>query len=74
MPSQFSKWLSGQFVCSKCGRSFLLDSLGFGSVICPDCYSGEDVYISWDERYWLNRVLCVLAKRGKIRKSVGMLH
>jgi len=29
---------------------------GFGEAICPNCYSGEESFLFYDNRYWLNRI------------------
>jgi predicted DsbA family dithiol-disulfide isomerase len=35
-------------------------SFGYGEVICPDCYNGEEQFIFLDKSYWLNRFLAHL--------------
>lgn len=30
---------------------------GFGEAICPDCYEGEEKFLFFDNRYWLNRIM-----------------
>jgi hypothetical protein len=32
-------------------------SFGFGKGICPSCYNGEDVFLFFDQSFWLNRLL-----------------
>ena len=29
---------------------------GYGEAICPDCYDGEQSFLSFDNSYWLNRI------------------
>jgi predicted DsbA family dithiol-disulfide isomerase len=29
---------------------------GFGEIICPECYNGEQQFIFLEEKYWLNRI------------------
>ena len=57
MFERFRSWLSGSFVCRRCGDSFSLLTLGFGEVICPQCYAGEEEFVFLDSRYILNRLL-----------------
>lgn len=55
--SDLHKWLGGSFTCRKCGREMHAMTFGFGYAICPDCYNGERRFISFDEKYWLNRIV-----------------
>ena len=55
--SNLSKWLAGTFVCRRCGRDVNVMSFGFGECICPDCYGGENPFLFFDGRYWLNRLM-----------------
>ena len=57
MLSKFLHWLKGHFTCERCGRVFFVNTFGFGTTICPDCYSGESIFIFLDDSYWLNRIL-----------------
>ena len=43
------KWLSGEFQCLKCGRTFYLLTFGYGKVICPDCYKGGNSFIFFED-------------------------
>jgi len=63
MFQNFHRWLNGSFTCIKCGDSYRGMTFGYGKMICPDCYSGEDQFIIFDNRYWLNRVLHRLQKK-----------
>jgi len=54
---RFNRWLSGSFVCVKCGRVMHLMMFGFGGVVCPRCYNGEERFIFLDENYCLNRLI-----------------
>ncbi len=51
------RWLSGSFICKKCEREFHTMSFGYGEIICPDCYEGERRFISFDDGFWLNRIV-----------------
>jgi len=55
--SRLQRWLNGSFVCSKCGRKFSITSFGFGKAICPNCYKGEEKFLFYNKKYWLNRLL-----------------
>ena len=55
------RWLNGVFTCRKCDREFHAFSLGYGDVICPDCYNGETSFIFYDNTFWLNRLLTRLS-------------
>ena len=57
MLPKFLRWLKGYFTCERCGREFFVNTFGFGTSICPDCYSGERNFIFLDSSYWLNRIL-----------------
>jgi len=60
---RFRLWLSGSFVCVRCGERFLVMSFGFGESICPGCYDGEVSFLFFDGSYWLNRLMCVRRAR-----------
>lgn len=62
MFEKLKKWLSGTFVCTKCGNTYQFYTLGFGTCICPKCYDGEKKFIFFDESYWPNRWL--IRKKG----------
>jgi len=71
MFESFSRWLKGGFVCASCGREYHAMSFGFGEIICPECYKGEEDFISLDKGYWLNRMLAcfIHQSRNKLQKS-----
>jgi hypothetical protein len=55
---RFRRWLSGEFTCRKCGKTwYSYASFGFGEMICPDCYRGEQPWLFPDMNCWLNRLL-----------------
>ena len=64
MPKLLLRWLRGQFICRHCGQFFSIPSFGFGEIICPDCYSGEESFVFFDNTYFLNRLLRIFADRG----------
>ena len=41
-------------------------TFGFGTFICPVCYSGEEVFIFFDHRYWLNKIMIRNSKYKKL--------
>jgi len=58
MFEKFKKFLRGEFVCIRCGKTwYAFSSFGFGKMICPDCYQGEEKWLFPDMTYWLNRLL-----------------
>jgi hypothetical protein len=57
------RWLSGSFVCLKCGRTLHVLSFGFGKTICPECYEGEHEFLIIDKDYFLNRIIRSFSKR-----------
>ena len=57
MFGNFFRWLSGSFVCVKCGRGVRLFTFGYGATVCPDCYRGEQPFVFFDDRFWMNRFL-----------------
>ena len=58
MFERFRRWLKGEFVCVKCGRKWYAEgTLGFGEIICPECYDGEGEWFFPDRSYWLNRLI-----------------
>ena len=59
-----SRWLNGSFSCVRCGRELHIMSFGYGTAICPDCYNGEQHFLFFDDRFWLNRILMRLLYRG----------
>ena len=65
--SNFSRWLSGSFVCVKCGRGVRLFTFGYGATVCPDCYRGEQPFVFFDDRFWMNRVLLRFAGQSGCR-------
>jgi hypothetical protein len=50
-------WLDGTFTCIRCGRTLHIMTFGFGKSICPDSYRGEESFLFFDQRYWLNRII-----------------
>jgi len=57
MFDKFKRWLRGEFVCIKCGKTwYSFGSFGFGRMICPECYEGEQPWFFPDMSYWLNRL------------------
>lgn len=32
-------------------------TFGYGDAVCPDCYTGEQPFLFFDDRFWLNRFL-----------------
>ena len=69
MFQKFSRWLSVNFVCMRCGRNVFLMSFGFGTTLCPECYNGKQPVIFFDDRYWLNRILSRNIKMDLINKE-----
>ena len=71
MFESFSRWLKGGFVCASCGREYHAMSFGFGEIICPECYKGEEDFISLDKGYWLNRITAIFIHQriNKVEKS-----
>jgi len=59
----FHRWLKGSFVCKRCGKEVYALFFGYGKTICPDCYDGEQSFIFFDGRYWLNRITAHLLKQ-----------
>ena len=57
MFDNFNRWLSGNFVCIKCGDHVHLLTFGFGTTICPGCHDGEVPLVRLDKSYTLNRIL-----------------
>jgi DNA-directed RNA polymerase subunit RPC12/RpoP len=55
--NKIHRWLSGSFICKKCEREFHTMSFGYGEIICPDCYEGERRFITFDDGFWLNRIV-----------------
>jgi len=41
----------------KCGRGVRLFTFGYGAMVCPECYRGEQPFVFFDDRFWMNRVL-----------------
>ena len=41
----------------KCGRGVRLFTFGYGATVCPDCYRGEQPFVFFDDRFWMNRFL-----------------
>jgi len=35
-------------------------TFGYGATICPDCYDGEQPFLFFDDKYWLNRIMMKL--------------
>jgi len=65
MLEKFNRWLRGEFVCVKCGKTwYSFGSFGFGKMICPECYKPTDLteWLFPDMSYWLNRLIF----RGKL--------
>jgi len=55
---KFKKFLRGEFVCVRCGKTwFSFGSFGFGKMICPECYNGEAEWLFPDMSYCFNRWL-----------------
>lgn len=53
------KFLNGEFTCMRCGKIWNSHGLGFGKMVCPECYTHEDLY-TWfrpNMNYWLNRLM-----------------
>lgn len=44
-------------------------TFGYGKVICPECYGGEQPFIFFDDRFWLNRVMMKLFSGGEPRSK-----
>ena len=63
------RWLRGSFVCVKCGREFHLSTFGFGKVVCPGCYRGEEEFIFFDDGFWLNRLMMRFMGRGGLQQK-----
>lgn len=38
---------------------------GFGDAICPDCYLGEQSFLTFDDSYWLNRIIIRILNLNK---------
>ena len=57
MFDNFNRWLSGNFVCIKCGGHVHLLTFGFGETICPGCYDGGSPLVRLDKSYILNRII-----------------
>lgn len=64
--SNLERWLRGDFTCRKCGVKSNSITLGYGEMICPNCYKGEQPFIFLDMSFILNRLLGLLQLR--IRK------
>lgn len=45
-------------------------SFGFGETICPTCYRGEQPFVFFDEKYWLNRIITHYMKQGTMHKEL----
>ena len=69
-----NKWLRGQFICIKCQKIYSINSFGYGTIICPNCYNGEKEFLSFDESYWLNRILTRLPNLKKITHAPTSIH
>jgi len=46
---RIKKWLRGIFTCRKCGKTYQLLTFGYGIVICPSCYKGENPFIYFED-------------------------
>ena len=57
MFERLSRWISGEFICLKCGTKQHLMTFGYGDMTCPKCYSGEQPFYYFDDTYWLNRLM-----------------
>jgi hypothetical protein len=57
MFKNFRQWIGGNFTCRRCGKAYHSMSFGYGEIICPDCYQGENQFIFLDNSYWLNKFL-----------------
>lgn len=57
------KFLKGDFVCTKCGNESSSMTFGYGEMICPDCYRGEQTFLFFDQSFVLNRVLDKMVNR-----------
>lgn len=57
MFDKLRKWLRGEVICKRCGRTYNMMCFGYGKCICSDCYEKEDnEFIFLDQSYWLNRI------------------
>jgi hypothetical protein len=56
------RFLKGSFTCIRCGKEFHAVIFGSGKIICPNCYHGEKDFISFDTKYWLNRIMAPKSK------------
>jgi hypothetical protein len=48
-------------------------SLGFGEIICPECYNAEEKFIFLDMSYWLNRIIVRNINRKNIRTGIDSI-
>jgi hypothetical protein len=72
MYKKLHKWLSGSFKCHQCGTEYNLPIFGFGEVICPDCYGGEEHFIFFNSSFFLNRIMMRLGKFDSLLTPLPM--
>ena len=65
------RWLRGSFTCVRCGREFHVMTFGCGTAVCPDCYSGEQPFLFFDDGFWLNRVMMKIMCQREPRSGLS---
>ena len=45
------RWLRGEYMCVRCGRTWYAPHFGTGKIVCPECYRGEQPW-RWEEKPW----------------------
>ena len=58
---KLKKWLQGRFVCIQCGSKFHINTFGYGTAICPECYNGERDFVFLAKKdFWLNKLVAAV--------------
>jgi hypothetical protein len=51
---------------------YSLQIFGFGEVICPDCYGGEEHFLFFNSSFFLNRIMMRLCKYDSLPARIPM--
>lgn len=49
-------------------------TFGYGAAVCPDCYAGEQPFLFFDDRFWLNRFLMRFVAGSGSRSELKVEH